>query len=93
MQRIVVDKYGASVFAIFWGHFLSFYLGAKLIYLPPYSPDFNPIKQGFHSLKSWLRCHEAEVINSAVRPWLIHRAIQSVTAEDAVGFITNCGYE
>jgi transposase len=29
--------------------------GAKLIYLPPYSPDFNPIEQAFHSIKAWLR--------------------------------------
>jgi transposase len=26
--------------------------GAKLVYLPPYSPDLNPIEQAFHSIKS-----------------------------------------
>lgn len=33
---------------------LTCYLGAKLINLLPYSPDFNPIEQAFHSIKSWL---------------------------------------
>jgi hypothetical protein len=67
-------------------------LGAKLIYLPPYSPDFNPIEQAFHSIKAWLRRHEAEAVNPEQRPWLIHQAALSVTVEDAEGFILNSGY-
>ncbi|THU89014.1 hypothetical protein K435DRAFT_678818 [Dendrothele bispora CBS 962.96] len=27
----------------------------KLIYLPPYSPDFDPIEEGFRSMKGWMR--------------------------------------
>jgi transposase len=67
-------------------------VGAKLIYLPPYSPDFNPIEQAFHSIKAWLRRHEAQALNPAVRPWLIHQATASITGEDAEGWIVNCGY-
>jgi len=66
--------------------------GAKLIYLPPYSPDFNPIEQTFHSIKAWLRRHEAEAVRPEVRPWLIHQAVASVSAESAEGWILNCGY-
>lgn len=29
-------------------------LGAKLVYLPMYSPDFNPIEHAFSALKAWL---------------------------------------
>jgi hypothetical protein len=65
----------------------------KLVYLPPYSPDFNPIEQAFHSIKAWLRRHEAEAVNADVRPWLIHQAAMSVTAKDAEGWILNCGYD
>jgi len=68
-------------------------LGAKLIYLPPYSPDLNPIEQTFHSIKAWLRRHEAQAISVETRPWLIHQAAMSVTLEDAAGWIKNCGYE
>ncbi len=42
--------------------------GAKLIHLPPYSPDFNPIEQSFHSLKAWLRRHENEAVNPGMSP-------------------------
>jgi|SRR5882762_7888780 len=45
--------------------------GAKLIYLPPYSPDFNPIEQAFHSVKAWLQRHEAEAVLPEAHPWLI----------------------
>jgi hypothetical protein len=31
-----------------------------LLYLPPYSPDYNPIEQNFHWLKQWLRQHQDE---------------------------------
>jgi hypothetical protein len=31
--------------------------GIHLIYLPPYSPDFNPIEQSFAQLKAWMRKH------------------------------------
>jgi transposase len=66
--------------------------GAKLIYLPPYSPDFNPIEQAFHSLKAWLRRHEADAIDPQTRPWLIQQASLSITIEDAEGWIINSGY-
>ena len=66
--------------------------GTKLIYLPPYSPDLNPIEQAFSSIKAWLHCHEAQAMNAAVRPWSIHQAIDSISVNDAEGWIQNCGY-
>ena len=66
--------------------------GAKLIYLPPYSPDFNPIEQAFHSVKAWLQRHEAQAVLPQVCPWLIQQAAMSVTVEDAEGWILNSGY-
>jgi hypothetical protein len=66
---------------------------AKLIYLPPYSPDLNPIEQAFSSIKAWLRRHETEALRPEIRPWLIQQAVLSVTEEDAIGWILNCGYD
>jgi len=63
--------------------------GMKLIYLPPYSPDYNPIEQGFHSIKAWLQCHEVQAVAPEGRPWLIH---QARLEEMAIGWIANCGY-
>ncbi|KAI0338967.1 hypothetical protein BDW22DRAFT_1337167, partial [Trametopsis cervina] len=64
-----------------------------LVYLPPYSPDFNPIEQGFHNLKTWLRRHEHLVTSNDIRPWLIHQAAQSISSEHATAWAINCGYE
>ncbi|KAF8210948.1 hypothetical protein K438DRAFT_1569903, partial [Mycena galopus ATCC 62051] len=33
-----------------------------LIYLSPYSPDFNPCEEGFSSLKAWVRRHRDDVL-------------------------------
>ena len=73
-------------------HPLTTFAGTKLNYLPPYSPDFNPIEQTFHSIKAWLRRHEAEAALPEVRLWLIHQAVESVSTGSSVGWILNCGY-
>ncbi|ELU42805.1 transposase domain-containing protein [Rhizoctonia solani AG-1 IA] len=67
-------------------------LGAKLCYLPPYSPDFNPIEEAFSKAKSWLRRHNTQLIEPAQHPWLIHQAMLSITPDNALGWIENCGY-
>ena len=36
--------------------------GAEIRFLPPYSPDFNPIEEGFNNLKKWLRRREAAAV-------------------------------
>ena len=38
--------------------------GAKLAFLPPYSPDFNPIEQTFAKVKHWLRIAQARSIDA-----------------------------
>jgi len=67
-------------------------LGARLIYLPPYSPDFNPIEETFSFIKGWLRRHETEYTDASQLPWLIHGAIGEVTTEMALGWFSDCGY-
>jgi len=53
--------------------------GARLLYLPPYSPDFNPIEVAFSKLKTWLRTAQAytrETLESAIRKatdWISHQ--------------------
>jgi hypothetical protein len=66
--------------------------GAQLVYLPPYLPDLNPIEQAFHSIKAWLCHHENEAVNVTIRPWLIHKAANSISVENVEGWISNCGY-
>jgi transposase len=64
--------------------------GCKLIYLPPYSPDFNPIEEAFAKIKALVRKAEARTREALVEA--IGRGISMVTAEDAQGFFDHCGY-
>ena len=64
--------------------------GASLIYLPPYSPDFNPIENLWSKVKEALRAaaaRTAEALGQAVAA-----AIASVTAADCRGFFEHAGY-
>jgi transposase len=60
--------------------------------LPPYSPDFNPIEETFHFIKTWLCRHNDEAFDPAAHPWLIHHAIMAVTSDYAEAWYKNCGY-
>ena len=64
--------------------------GAELDYLPPYSPDFNPIEEAFSKIKSLVRKAEARTREALVEA--IGRAISAVSAQDARGFFEHCGY-
>jgi transposase len=64
--------------------------GCKLIYLPPYSPDFNPIEEAFSKIKGLVRKAEARSRQALVDA--IGSGISMVTAEDARGFFEHCGY-
>jgi transposase len=64
--------------------------GCELIYLPPYSPDYNPIEQAFSKLKSYVR--EACARSQDTLMEVIGEALSTITALDAEGFFENCGY-
>jgi len=67
-------------------------IGARLVYLPPYSPDFNPIEEAFSAVKAFLKRHEEEFIDAASLQWLIHQAAVSISSDDARGWFGDCGY-
>jgi transposase len=64
--------------------------GARLLYLPPYSPDFNPIEPAWSKVKSNLRSVAARTVESLGRA--VQEALQLVTRDDARGFFAHCGY-
>ena len=67
-------------------------VGVLLMYLPPYSPDFNPIEELFSYLKYYLKGHE-ELIQSLPTPLsVIEAALESVTSSKCHGWINDSGY-
>jgi transposase len=64
--------------------------GATLIYLPPYSPDFNPIEPMWSKVKQRLRSAAARTFEALLAA--IRDALQSVSSTDCAGFFRGCGY-
>ena len=66
--------------------------GILLMYLPPYSPDLNPIEETFSSIKYYLREHD-EVYQAINDPkCIIQSAFDSITKEQCQAWIKDCGY-
>jgi transposase len=64
--------------------------GCELLFLPPYSPDLNPIEEAFAKLKALLRRAGARTREALIEA--MGRALDAVTARDARGFFEHCGY-
>ena len=64
--------------------------GARLLYLPPYSPDFNPIEMGISKIKALLRKLARRTVGGVMEA--IGLALSAVSPGDALNFIRHCGY-
>jgi len=65
-------------------------LGARLIYLPPYSTDLNPIEKCWSKIKTYLR--KAKARTRAELEKALQAALLLITKEDAQGWFKSCGY-
>jgi len=71
----------------------------QYIFLPPYSPDYNPIELAFSSIKAYI-CHKGDIARATmlddddtdVMPFL-NEAVFSVTEDDAKGWFNHSGYK
>jgi transposase len=64
--------------------------GARLLYLPPYSPDFSPIEECWSKIKACLRAKAARTREALEQA--IAEAFETVTASDAYGWFRHAGY-
>jgi transposase len=64
--------------------------GCELMYLPPYSPDFNPIEEAFSKIKGLMRKVQARSREALLEA--MGSAISALSGEDARGFFEHCGY-
>ena len=83
MDRLNVHR-GAAIQALIEG------VGCRLLLLPSYSPDFNPIEQAFAKIKTQLRAVEARTFDTLVT--VIGHALDTVTPADARGCFAHCGF-
>lgn len=64
--------------------------GVRYIYLPPYSPDLNPIEKLWSTVKPFLRKFKARTLDAL--PNAIQCAFQTVSPSDCSGWFHSCGY-
>ena len=64
--------------------------GAELRYLPPYSPDFNPIEQFFAKLKALLRKAAARTVEALIAA--IAEVLTEVRPQECANYLANQGY-
>ena len=65
--------------------------GAELLFLPPYSPDLNPIEKMWSKVKSILRTLKARTEKALINA--IAQSLESVSPSDAQGWFESCGYQ
>ena len=65
-------------------------LGANVLFLPPYSPDLNPIEKMWSKLKESLRSAQARTLPTLIQA--IASALEAITAQDAINWFASCGY-
>ena len=64
--------------------------GAELLYLPPYSPDFNPIEKCWSKLKQKLRSLKARTFDALETA--VAKAIPDISPKNAEAWFKHCGY-
>jgi transposase len=64
--------------------------GVRLLYLPPYSPDFSPIEECWSKVKAILRAKAARTLGALEQA--IAEALAVITSQDAYGWFAHAGY-
>ncbi len=64
--------------------------GARLWFLPPYSPDLNPIEQSFAKIKHWMRLAQKRSIEDTWRH--LGKLLNTFTPEECANYFENAGY-
>jgi transposase len=85
---VVMDN--LSVHKVGWVQAAIEACGAVLQYLPPYSPDLNPIEKCWSKVKTALRAAKARTVDELMRA--LKEALSSISESDAQAWFIHCGY-
>jgi transposase len=66
-------------------------VGASLWYLPPYSPDLNPIEKLWSKVKAWLRRVAARTVEELIHA--VGEVLSAVKADECTNYFKSCGYD
>ena len=66
-------------------------VGASVWYLPPYSPDLNPIEKLWSKVKAWLRRAAARTVEELIEA--VGDALRTVDADECLNYFRSCGYD
>jgi transposase len=88
----LVESFGKHrpLLTCLYGH-LTLCAGCKIEYLPPYSPNFQPIEQAFSAIKSYLRRIGIGAYPTSAAYYELYRAFQIITPSMTWGFWRHCG--
>jgi len=64
--------------------------GARLWYLPPYSPDLNPIEQTFAKIKHWMRMAQKRTVEDTWRH--LGQLLKTINPDECLNYFENAGY-
>ena len=64
--------------------------GARLWFLPPYSPDLNPIEQAFAKIKHWMRAAQKRTVEDTWRH--IGQLVAEIEPAECANYLANAGY-
>ena len=85
---VVMDNLGSHKAAVIRRIIKS--AGARLWFLPPYSPDLNPIEQVFSKVKHWMRLAQKRTVDDTWRH--IGHLVQTISPDECARYIQNSGY-
>jgi transposase len=66
--------------------------GYMVEFLPPYSPDFNPIEEAFSAIKAWIRRHAKDYEHIDDAHVLLEDACSRIDYQHAIRYFRDCGY-
>ena len=67
-------------------------IGARLVFLPPYSPDLMPLEDVFSKVKATLKASDNVYLSTQTPSLIVKVAFSTVTQEDCLGYIRHAGY-